>query len=289
MTAGYDKALRLFQIDGKANEQIQTVTIERMPIHTARFSADGTSIIASGRRKFFYIYDVEGGKIDQVPWIQGFEGKSLERFEVSPCGTYLVFLAPNGYLVMVSAKTRQWLANLKMNGSVNAVTFTPDKNFLFSFGGDGEVYKWDLRTRRCVQRFKDDGCVHGYSLAVSHNGHYLACGSDSGVVNLYDLAAMDPAATNPKPLKSFLNITTPITEIRFNHDSQILAFSSDQKPNSLRLVHVASRTAFSNFPPAKVPLGQVFCFDFSPSSGYLAVGNDKGRAFLFRLNHYPTV
>jgi len=289
MTAGYDKTLRLFQIDGRVNEQVQNVFIDRMPIHTARFSAEGTSVIASGRRKFFYIFNIDTGKVDQVPWIQGFEGKSLERFEVSPCGNFLVFLAPNGYLVLVSAKTRQWLANLKMNGTVNSVAFTPDKAFMFSFGGDGEVYKWDLRMRKCVQRFKDEGCVHGLVITVSPNGHYLACGSDSGVVNLYDLQGMDPTTTTPKPLKSFLNITTPITDIKFNHDSQILGFSSDQKPNALRLVHVASRTAFSNFPPPKTPLGSVFCFDFSPSSGYLVVGNDKGRALLFRLNHYPSV
>jgi U3 small nucleolar RNA-associated protein 18 len=29
--------------------------------------------------------------------------------------------------------------------------------------------------------------------------------------------------------------------------------------------------------------------DFSPKSGYLAMGNDKGRVLLYRLNHYSDV
>ena len=135
MTAGLDKTVRLFQVDGDANEKIQGIHFDRMPIHTAHFSADGTVVYASGRRKFFYAYDIEAGKVDQIPWVQGFEGKSLEKFEVSPCGRFLAFLAPNGHIVLVSTKTKQWVGNLKMNGSVNSVSFTPDGDSLFSFGG----------------------------------------------------------------------------------------------------------------------------------------------------------
>ena len=113
--------------------------------------------------------------------------------------------------------------------------------------------------------------------------------SDSGVVNLYDLNTIVRETTNPKPIKTFLNLTTPITQIKFNHDSQIMAICSSQKESAFRLIHVPSRTAFSNFPPSKSSFGEVFSFDFSPSSGYLAVGNDKGKVSLFRLNHYPTV
>lgn len=176
MTAGYDKTVRLFQvcflllliarslviflifppslpvqIDGKANEKIQSVFFDRMPIHTAHFSADGSTIFASGRRKFFYAYDIEKGKVDQIPWVQGFEGTSLEKFEVSPCGKYLIFLAPNGHMVLVSAKTRQFLGNLKMNGSVNSLAFTSDGQFMFSFGGNSLFYLFIPLERREVE------------------------------------------------------------------------------------------------------------------------------------------
>ena len=37
---------------------------------------------------------------------------------------------------------------------------------------------------------------------------------------------------------------------------------------------------------SQTPLSYVFSLDFSPNSGYLAVGNDKGKVLLYRLRHY---
>lgn len=41
---------------------------------------------------------------------------------------------------------------------------------------EGDVYVWDVRSRRCVNTFTDDGCIRGTSIAASLNGRYLACG-----------------------------------------------------------------------------------------------------------------
>ena len=51
---------------------------------------------------------------------------------------------------------------------------------------------------------------------------------------------------------------------------------------------MASRTVFANWPTPSTPLHNVACVDFSPHSGYLAIGNDRGRALLYRLNHYAS-
>ena len=50
-------------------------------------------------------------------------------------------------------------------------------------GGDGTVYTWDLRTRRCRDRVVDEGTVKGTSLACGTT--LFATGSDSGAVNLH--------------------------------------------------------------------------------------------------------
>ena len=67
-----------------------------------------------------------------------------------------------------------------------------------------------------------------------------------------------------------------------------MAFSSHQKQDALRMVHIPTMTVFSNWPTQKTALRYVNCFDFSPSSGYFAAGNDRGRVALFRLKHYNT-
>lgn len=92
---------------------------------------------------------------------------------------------------------------MKINGDVSGVAFSPDGSKVFANSGksrkggrvcscschvinlcvcvcvraeDGEVYVWDMRSSRCVNRFTDDGCVRGTSIATSQNGQYLACG-----------------------------------------------------------------------------------------------------------------
>ncbi len=63
--------------------------------------------------------------------------------------------------------------------------------------------------------------------------------------------------------------------------------SSRLKKDALRLLHVPSRTVFQNFPASNnAPFNYISAAAFSPHSGYFSVGNDKGRALLYRLNHY---
>lgn len=57
-----------------------------------------------------------------------------------------------------------------------------------------------MNTRSCVHKFVDDGCVLGTSIAVSPTQQYLACGSSSGVVNVYNTSRLE-STTLPKPEK----------------------------------------------------------------------------------------
>jgi U3 small nucleolar RNA-associated protein 18 len=46
---------------------------------------------------------------------------------------------------------------------------------------------------------------------------------------------------------------------------------------------------YGNWPTSRTPLRYVSCFDFSPRSGMLAVGNDAGKVLLYRLPHYDEI
>jgi U3 small nucleolar RNA-associated protein 18 len=60
----------------------------------------------------------------------------LKKFLISPDNNFLVFLGNDGYIVIVSNKSKQWIGNLKMNGQVTAAAFSPDGRFLYTAGGD---------------------------------------------------------------------------------------------------------------------------------------------------------
>lgn len=189
----------------------------------------------------------------------------------------------DGYIILFDAQRKQWVADLKMNGSVRALSFSTNGEQLLGSGSDGDVYRWDLRTRQCIERFpNEDGTITSYLAASSR---HLAVGAESGVVNLFnDQIRSD--GNKRTPIKSILNLQTSADMVRFNHDGQILALSTRRERDGLKILHVPSATIFSNWPTSKTPLGYVWSHDFSPESRFLAVGNDKGKCLLYQLGHY---
>ncbi|CAG9463596.1 unnamed protein product [Pedinophyceae sp. YPF-701] len=310
MTASLDRKLRLFQADGLRNPKLQSVHFDDMPIHQAAFCNGGAQILCTGRRRFWYLYDVEAAKVQRVQGIFGRDERSFERFaatpadadpaSLGPAGPLAAFCGVQGNIPLVSLRSRQAVGTLKMSGTVRNLAFTPGRSHeLLSSGDDGVVYVWDLRTQRCRGRAVDEGCVHATSLAVSPGGNYVAAGSDVGVVNIYGPgglfagagqasqgAAAPLAPLAPRPVKTLMHLTTAADTLEWSPDGQVLAMASRMRKDALRLVHVPTLTVFSNWPTSKSPLHYVHCVAFSPGGGFLAVGNAKGRALLYRLHHF---
>lgn len=284
LTAGLDKKLRFFQIDGKRNNKIQSIFLDDCPIQKACFLPDGSQVIASGRRKFFYSFDLVKATVDKIGPLIGREEKSLEVFEVSPDSNTLAFVGNEGYILLVSSKTKELIGTLKMNGTARSLAFANDGQHLLSSGGDGHVYHWDLRTRACFHKAVDEGCIHGSALCTSPDGSLFAAGSDSGIVNVYNREEF--LGGKRKPIKTIENLTTSVGFMKFNNDAQILAISSRMKKNSLKLIHVPSFTVFSNWPPPNRTLHYLTCLDFSPGGGFMAMGNAAGKVLLYKLHHY---
>ena len=147
------------------------------------------------------------------------------------------------------------------------------------------------------------------------NGHFVdrrgvnmwsVTSSKSGVVNVYGTNASSSWSNSdrPRPLKSIGNLTTSISAVQFNHDSQLLAIASKTQKDQMRLVwlilavqmlarlrpnlqiQIPSFTAFSNWPTSSTPLGHVSSVDFSADGEYFAIGNTRGRVLLYHLKDY---
>nr|KAJ0185141.1 hypothetical protein LSAT_V11C900458620 [Lactuca sativa] len=284
LTGGLDKKLRFFQIDGKRNTKIQSIFVDDCPIRKAAFTPDGSQVILSGRRKFFYSFDLVKAKMDKIGPLVGREEKSLETFEISPDSKTIAFIGNEGYILLVSSKTKELIGTLKMNGTARALTFGNHGQELVATGGDGQIYHFDMRSMSCFHKGVDEGCLTGTALGMSPNGNIFAAGSDSGIVNVYNKEEF--LGGNRKPMKRIENLTTKVDFIKFNSDGQILAICSSMKKNSMKLVHVPSFTVFSNWPPANKALQFPRCLDFSPGGGMMAMGNAAGHVLLYKLNHY---
>ncbi|KAG8507862.1 U3 small nucleolar RNA-associated protein 18, partial [Galemys pyrenaicus] len=236
MVAGLDNAVSLFQVDGKTNPKIQSIYLEKFPIFKARFSANGEEVlVTSTHSKVLYVYDMLAGKLIPVHQVRGLKEKLVKNFEVAPDGSFLLINGIAGYLHLLSMKTKELIGSMKINGRVAASTFSSDSKKIYASSGDGEVYVWDVNSRKCLNKFVDEGSLYGLSIATSRNGQYVACGSNCGVVNIYNQESCIQE-TNPKPIKAVMNLVTGVTSLTFNPTSEILAAASAKMKDAVRLV-----------------------------------------------------
>ncbi|KAJ1905495.1 U3 snoRNP protein, partial [Coemansia sp. IMI 209127] len=292
LTAGLDKTLRLFEVDGKDNQKIQSIFFKDLPISSAQFIRGGQEVVVSGSRRWYYSVDVEKGAVTRISGIPGLPTlNSLKYMHGCNNGDRLAVMSNDGQIHLVSARTKQFIRTLPMNGVVRDVSFTADGNYLWSVGTDNEMYQWDLRQNQCVSRWHDQSLFRATRMEISSDTSYYASGDHAGMVNIYDVNAIrtqadDAAFLNVKPFKAIDNLTTSISGLRFNHSSEILGMFSNKSQGQLKLAHLPTGTVFSNWPSMSSSLGFVQCIDFSPHSGFMAVGNDKGKAMLYRLPHF---
>ncbi|KAE8808576.1 U3 small nucleolar RNA-associated protein 18 [Hordeum vulgare] len=176
LDAGLDKRLRFFQMDG--------------------------------RRKFFYSFDLVKAAVSKTGPLNGRDEKSLENFEISPDSKTIAFVGNEGYILLISSKTKQLIGTLKMNGNVRSLAFVNGGNQLIGSGGDDHVYHWDVRTRKCIHKATDEGSLTGLSLCTSQDSSYFATGSSSGIVNLYNRDEfLDGRRKQLKTIKDYQNLT----------------------------------------------------------------------------------
>ncbi|KAK8387960.1 hypothetical protein O3P69_020101 [Scylla paramamosain] len=280
-------AASLFKVDGTYNHLIHSVKFPKFPIKYAKFLCDGGKfVVGSSQYNHFYMYDLEAAQETKIPSNLGRDGHNMKNVLVSPDGELLVFIGKNGQLHLFDADCLSLVDTLYASGDVTSAAFNSDGSRLYTHTTEGDVYIWDMHARACIHRFYDDGCIGGTSIAVSPNNLYLACGSSSGVVTVYDLANV--MSRSPSPVKMLTRLRTTVSALAFNSSSEILAAASDQVENAIKLAHLPSMTYFENFPDPRSELRRINAVNFSPQTGFLAIGNNSGRAFLYRLHHFTS-
>jgi len=280
LVGGRDKRVRVFDLHNK-NELVATAYMKDLPVENAHFLHD--KILITGPRPFFYCFNLSSKDLARIPYVHDHQKQRILNSSVSPDKAHVCFMGENGVVLILSTISWQLVQKFKMNTEAKACCWL-DSSTLATGGDEAEVYIWDIQLGRCMRRFWDDGNVKVTCLAAQ--GNWLATGSSTGVVNLYDTKNAEFQEVNPKPVKAVMNLTTSVEKLSFNQTGELLCMSSKWKRDGLKLLHTPSLTVFSNFPSFRDHLKYPFCSSFSEDSQLLAIGNDEGIALLYKLNHY---
>ncbi|KAF2272133.1 WD40 repeat-like protein [Westerdykella ornata] len=312
------------------NPLLTSLHLRRTPLTTTAFhpSPSDARIFLSARRRYFHIWNLATGTIEKVSRIYGqqHEQRSMEHFSLSPDGKFMALRGSSrkggGVVNILDATTLQWVTQVRIEsrGGVADFCWWGNGKGMCVVGKNGEVTEWGVEVG-VVGRWMDEGAVGTTVIRLGGKSgredwlggdRWVAVGSSSGVVNVYDRrawmeevhsskdakAATTAAAdngnlpTHPKPLRALSNLVTPISHLAFSPDGQILLMASRWKQNALRLVHLPSVTVFKNWPNVKTPLGRITSVAWGRPSeeeeregclALLAVGTEMGRIRLWEV------
>ena len=298
------------------NPLVTSLHLRGVPLTTSTFlHPAGDRIYCSGRRRYFHIWDLASGSVDKVSHALGTGTKkefanmrSLERFKLSPCGRYMGVVGSrgkgSGSVEILDARTCQWIASVRVEGRGGVADFEwwADGQGMLVLGKGGEAVEWDGRTKQVVARWEDEGAVGTTVVALGGGSspsstplsrpgsgktgpdRWVAVGSSTGIVNLYDRREWDKGIpSHPSPKRILGQLGTAISHLRFSPDGQVLCMASRWKRDALRLIHLPSCTVYKNWPNSGTPLGRITAVAWSRNSEMLAVGNEQGKIRLWEI------
>lgn len=307
------------------NPLLTSMHIRGSPLSTTAFHPTDDRIFLSARRRYFHIWELKSGRVEKVTRVYGqqHEQRSMETFKLSPDGSFMALLGSTkkagGVINVLSASSLQWTAQVRIEGRNGIADFAwwHDSAGLTIAAKSGEISEWSLTDRRIVARWQDEGAVGTTTLALGGqhefvrssfgSDRWVAIGSSSGIVNIYDrrewLASPAPTSESsqpipsaPTPTKTLDHITTPTSHLVFSPDGQVLAMSSKWKNGALRLVHLPSCTVFKNWPTNSTPLGRISSVAFAAGQSVrkdgegddglfavLAVGSEQGKIRVWEI------
>lgn len=154
------KKVKLFSIDEEKNENLKELTFEKYGVSQSYFTMNGEQIIMAScyQPGKFYYYDLLKDEVVKVPLYRDREGLEFRKFALSNNNEWIAACGSKHRIHLLCNKTKEIIADLKINSQTSTVTFSPDSTKLFTHSEEGRVYVFDLRkNNRCVHRFVDEG------------------------------------------------------------------------------------------------------------------------------------
>ena len=183
---------------------------------------------------------------------------------------------PDVYLALYAAMTafngKDYNGLHGHEGAVRSIAFVGNTNVFYSSGSDGKILRWDLSGSKSYRTLIDNNFINR-SLSISNNGRWLACGTTTTGIQLFNLNQ----STNP-PI--YLEGHKGWVEaLEFTSDSKGLFSSSTD--NTIIYWDLISNTN-SQFLSTDT---KIRCLAVSPQGRFIVVGTDDGKVIRWSIDN----
>ncbi len=249
-TADAGAVLKLW--DAATGKEVRTFRNHTLPIWDVAFRADG-KVLASAARG--YPRDLNGQVRSEVKlWDleTGLETRTLPAHDVqclafNPAGSRLAFTEDDYVQVWNGAGTEKIWESDRVGGSLRALAYTTDGEYLAAATWKGQVVLWYAPTGQEYRRFQAGPYVNCVTF-TRDNRRLLTCGTD-GAVKVWDAAT----GREMLALRGHVAANQGVVHAAFSPDGSRLATASCGARGELRVWDAAFRPRVAGNCPALFP------------------------------------
>jgi serine/threonine-protein kinase len=190
-SAGTDRSVRLWDVTAKGAEERATMKGHNDTVKSLAISPDSRVVASGGQDETIRLWSIGRIWTDELAVLRGPMGHVLS-VSFSPDGQTLASGSLDQIVRLWDLGGRQSgdrsMIKLKEHpGVVRLVLFTPDGRNLVSVGSQGRAILWDREKYERIRTWTMPGTTMVNSVALTHDGRYLAAGASDGTVNVYRL------------------------------------------------------------------------------------------------------
>ncbi|MGD1843811.1 MAG: WD40 repeat domain-containing protein [Salibacteraceae bacterium] len=183
-------------------------------VRALAYGTDPTLLLSGSESGEIFLWDLPSKTYEELKSPQ--KGSSIRSLAISNNGQWASAGNFNGQVSLWDAPTQKFVNSWSMHRSVvYGLAYSAPQYALFSCGADSLLVAYDLKgDSKPAKQIAKLGSK-GLSLAVSNNGRFLACGTQSGKVVLIDL-------NDELPQRSLSGTGAPVTALAFDQQGNYL-------------------------------------------------------------------
>ncbi len=176
------------------------------------------------------------------------------------------------YEAFVAHRGRSYNARTGHAGTVKSIDFAGSSNIVYSSGMDGKILRWDILNSSKSSSTLIDNPYNNHSLDVSNDKRWLACGTGTSIIQLFNLN--NPSST-PNVLIGHQRAVIALCFVPGKNE--LVSAGNDQKIIKWDLITSEKREIVTYS-------GRIRSIAIDPKGNYVIAGTEDGKIMKWDLN-----